>query len=323
MLYKLRTLAKQALTNIADFADLEVRSKNRARRDVAEKARLFSSVSLLDASRSTLTDAPACVIFSKDRPVQLALLLESLHRYATPLPQITVLFTSTDCKAEEIYAELESIYSESSGVKFVKENKFRDDLAREVKKISSSWMFFLVDDIVFIDCVNFSNLKSHFESGRVVSLRLGVNITRSYTTHRNVPRPKLMDLGGDLLGWRWSDGIGEWGYVHSVDGNIFPTEAIQKIAAMGEYAAPNSFEDCIGRFDFAFNNAEGVCFETSRLVNIPANRVQSEALNRAGSVSNDALISAWRQGRKLDLDAYSGLMPPAPHHEYEYRFCPR
>jgi hypothetical protein len=61
----------------------------------------------------------------------------------------------------------------------------------------------------------------------------------------------------------------------------------------------------------------GVCFPKSRTVNIPANRVQSDRLNRHGERHQDELAKLWLSGYRLDVAALDGYVNEAAHEEID------
>lgn len=89
-----------------------------------------------------------CLIFSRDRPAQLDLLLRSIDRHAADVYRsLSVLWTCTSPGFERGYAMLALDYT-PRGVRFGRERSFEEDV-RDWLRGSGDVVSFLVDDDVF------------------------------------------------------------------------------------------------------------------------------------------------------------------------------
>jgi hypothetical protein len=161
----------------------------------------------------------------------------------------------------------------------------------------------------------------------VPSLRLAPHLTRCYTLDRPQPLPPFLPdagLGPDLLAWRWSDGVLDWGYPLSVDGHLFSTAELRVLAREASFRAPNSFEGALQVHAGQFTSRLGVCFRESRIVNLPVNKVQGEYTgNRSGELGPAEVLELWRAGKRLDHRRLYGIVNDAVHQEVELAFVAR
>jgi hypothetical protein len=289
----------------------------------AERCRMLSR--LRDATPVRAGGAEvAAVVFSKDRPAQLAALLASMGECVTPAVPVRVLYAAGDDRFARAYAEVLEAFA-PAGVEGRRESRFRDDLPRLLAENDAPRVFFLVDDIVFTEPVDLTPLLRLDLATHVPSLRLGRNLERCYTADRPQPLPRFEPLPGcpGLLSWRWSEGLHDWGYPLSVDGNLFDAREMAVLAEIADYKAPNSFEVALQHFSACFDGRLGVCFEKSRLLNIPCNKVQDEVPNRAGTVDPVYLLERWEAGFGIDHRRFRGFGNASAHQELPLSLVPR
>lgn len=271
----------------------------------------------------------SCVIFSKDRPVQLDALLRSIQRFVKGVDEINVVYRASDERTSRCYKE---VFSTHSSVKPFKEVSFRDDVIGVLSDIPYQRVMVLVDDIVFLREVDLGyfrevDLKQYFPS-----LRMGRNITYCYTFNKPVKQPvfeyhkaESEDYfhGDRYLSWSWVGADGDWSYPISFDGGIFLTSEFVALAELCSYRAPNSFEMSAQWFRKMFAGRKGLCFEVSKLVNIPFNCVQAEAKNINIGISTDYFLDQWDKGNEISIGDYVGLVPNSPHMELPLTFAER
>ncbi|MBW2661985.1 MAG: hypothetical protein JRD93_08380 [Deltaproteobacteria bacterium] len=269
---------------------------------------------------STIAEA---IVFSKDRPVQLhALLTSYINRVKSPVP-LHILYSASDPKYLEVYDEVKELFKQQP-VEFRKEQNFRSDCIHLLENIRAAKVFFLVDDIVFINSVDFADYCSVNPLETIPSLRLSPSVEYCYTqsTRQAIP-PDLTRVGPDRFSWQWVNSCYDWGYVHSLDGNLFLTLEITAIAKAVLFNTPNSFEAALGQFAYILKKRRGLCYEVSKIVNIPINRVQTDYENRCGNVSLEELLNKWEKGFRIDVDALAGFQNSSVHEEITFNFVPR
>jgi hypothetical protein len=55
------------------------------------------------------------------------------------------------------------------------------------------------------------------------------------------------------------------------------------------------------------------CYTTSKVFNIPHNRVQNEVQNVHGGGSEKDLLDAWHAGKKIDIYSFAGIKNESAH----------
>lgn len=263
--------------------------------------RYFANL-LITISKGKIKNKSTGIIFSMDRPLQLNALLESYFEFCDNPEPLVVLFKSSSGKFDKGYDDVIYIFEKTHQVTFIRENDFKDDLLNILKTTKTYFLFFLVDDNLFLS--NF-NLNDYYQycNFNIFSMRMGKNIIYSYTHDLTLDLPKFKNLNG-FLSWKWQNGGYEWGYPFSVDGNIYITEMVLKMAKSINFKGPNSFEAQMNRFRFVFYFIPGLCLNKSLLVNLNLNRVQNEISNKAGEISTSDLLKAWDEGYKIEYSEY-------------------
>lgn len=274
-------------------------------------------------SRWTKIEKPSsveCVIFSRDRALQLHGLLKTMQEQVLPAIPVHVLYFTSSPAHQEAYSDVAAIF-ENKNVRFMRQNNassFKRDLMKILFSMTCDMLFFLVDDILFTRPVSLPDIISFDPDEFVPSLRMGQNLTRCYVLQMPQPQPAFFPVGensSDKIIWRWSDGTLDWNYPLSVDGHFFARREITAMASLLAFSAPNSFEDQLQIFKPLFERRYGVGYRTSRMVNIPCNRVQQEINNISGSMHPDELLSKWRDGYQIDYRKLYGINNESAHQE--------
>lgn len=271
------------------------------------------------------------VIFSKNRACQLELLLRSIKEKFVKWNEskISILYKATTEEYESGYQLVIKLHPE---FKFVKESNFKDDLIRLTDTFSKFTMFF-VDDNVFIRPFSLSETPvstfMNSEDILTLSLRMAPYITKCYTQKRDVKVPILNNFI-----WNWIEAANndlfhgypsDWGYPMSVDGHLFRTKDIILSIINLPYKAPNTFEAYLSTRPITVRK-NMICFETAKILNIPANKVQEENGNHAGvtcSLTADEINSKFLKGSIIDTNGIYDLVTPSPHFEMNFSFISR
>lgn len=269
-----------------------------------------------------------CIVFSKDRALQLHALLSSyFEKTRFPAP-VHVLYYPSTPSHEKAYNELIPLFG-AKPVFFTKQtddHSFRRDFLRLVGMVKSSSLFFLVDDIVFTEDVTLTDLKKFGTEEFVPALRMGLNLKRCYTMQKNQPLPRWSSgngKDGDKVYWKWKDGAYDWGYPLSVDGHLFSTWEIIVMSRLSRFRGPNSFEHKIQKFRRLYWNRKGVCYRKSKIMNLAINKVQQEIKNISGNIPVEFLREQWERGFQMDYRQFYGFWNESAHQEVPIRFIKR
>lgn len=263
------------------------------------------------------------VIYSYNRAMQLDALLRSLENNVKPLQHCNV---SVVWKADEggFVEGYEKVKTRFPSIKMVQEKpgEFKQQTLECIDE-NKTYTLFLVDDIIFKKPVHFGSNKLFGELDNrrylCVSLRLDRNIRQCYATNS----PQKVPISVPV--WDWKRSEGDWGYPMSLDGNVYITNYIRKIVRSLEFGNPNQLEaklDGFARANATFVPDTMLCYEDgSRLLNVPANRVQSTFQNRfEDSHDPKTLNDLYMSGKVIDISSVSEIKNTSCHWPLEYEF---
>jgi len=263
------------------------------------------------------------MVFSKNRALQLYALLESIEKY----------FNNDDVNISILYKYDEEHLDSLNELKhmfpafiFIEETDFKEHIA-DFLSAGSSLSAFLTDDIIFKDMVDVKQISEIINNNPDVltfSLRLGLHIKDCYALNSPQPVPVGNVYPPNLFVWEWKLSKMDWEYPLSVDGHIFRREQACEWFTNLEYTHPNSFEEVMQvRRDLPGIPPLAVSFVTSRLVNLPINRVQDTHTNRCGEVDSNFLLGKWNDGKKIDISKLHQFLNTGVHQELEITFKDR
>jgi len=275
---------------------------------------------LVEIEQAKLRPGLACLIFSKDRPLQLFTLLHTYFENVKNPAPVTVIYDASNQDYANAYLEVAQYFlAKSVSVAFVKEaGSFRETLTRELDKIEVNALFFLVDDIIFIRPLNLSVVNELDPQTAVLSLRHSPHLQRSYTSNASVLPPEFSNFpdSPELLSFKWFEREYEWSDPWSVDGQVLSTAEIRVLTRVSDFKAPNSYEVALKAFNDIAANRIGVCFRESKILNLPINRVQNEISNLSGSISCAYLLDQWNLGMMIDTQMFADHTPISPHEDH-------
>jgi hypothetical protein len=252
------------------------------------------------------------IVFSKNRPIQLFALLESMFKNSNMPPEnVNVLY-----KADHQYIwPMEQLKESFPKVVFHPEYDFRSQTLSLVNNALDNVVFF-TDDDVFKDKVDFNLVEGFLAANPPIvcfSLRLGKHLTECYSTQspQSVPTGFTKE---PYFVWNWKGTDWDWNYPLSVDGHVMrKTDAQFAMNNSGDWKSPNTFEGNMSHLHGQVPHPQMACFTTSKVFNIPHNRVQSEVQNVFGGGSENDLLIAWNEGKKIDIKTFQGIKNKAAH----------
>ena len=276
----------------------------------------------------------SAIVFSKDRAMQLRLLLESLQLNFSEIKDVHVLYTYSDDLFRHGYEKLKS---EFSSVQFVRQSdNFYLDILNLISRSDKYVCFFTDDDIIYRTVPESISLLDQIFNMPVscFSLRLGYNTTIRESegkSFQDALPSQTIELSQNLIGWNRTSlpTGGYWSYPLSVDGHIFEKQTmwnfVNEISCLFEHDCcsgkikqrPNFFESMLQRFYFELPPLM-TCFTESVVVNSPNNRVQNDFQNVSGSqfsFSQEDLNNKYLEGYIIDLSAINFSNIQCPHQE--------
>lgn len=266
------------------------------------------------------------IVFSKDRAAQLELLLRSFKQFFKEWEMCTVsiIYKASNEEFQRGYRLCEKLHPEFSYVDEDTCESFRSATLSGFDN-NNPLTFFLVDDIIFKEPISLEDeeFARAFSEPNVLclSLRMSKLCNYCYPISQFTPVPETIQQGQNT--WTWINEQGDWGYPLSVDGNVFPTELIKLFAENLPYHNPNSFEAHMSANTHVVKHLPlMMCYrDNSRLLNVPANRVQETFANRTGNlVSAEELNQRFLDGSRISLEPFVGLKNTSPHEEHPFLF---
>lgn len=250
-------------------------------------------------------DSMNIVIFSKDRAAQLELFLRSMKKFFpewSKYSDIHILYTYSTEAFGAAYTKTIALHPEMHYA-FENQGMFKMDTLNLIDKKRFFTMFF-VDDNIFknhftLQCEEVKDFVIR-EDIACVSLRLCPRINYCYTMNVMMTPPKFLEERHYV--WKWYGASpGDWSYPMSLDGHLFKTEEILPLITLLNYSNPNTMEGALA--NSPFNIPHMICFNDSKIFNVPANKVQSVNNNRHGNVSAQDINEKFLYSNsKLSLD---------------------
>jgi len=269
------------------------------------------------------------IIFSKDRPLQLDLCLNSIKKNFKDSSQNIVIHNNS----EQFNKTHGTLQEEHQDVEFWKQsNSLFKDVLHAITGAKNNFICFFTDDDIFYapfvcddyDFVEDTNLSC-------LSLRMGLNIVER--SHEGQTSPDVCNKGwktdNGMIAWpKTFHGYGSyWSYDLSVDGHVYRKSLILDMIdelcfIQPRYNwgnTPNVLESTIQRF---WTNGPNFIMapEHSVVVNSPNNRVQKTHENKSGEVhdySSEFLLDKYESGSRIDLDMLDFSDIKCPHTEID------
>ena len=196
------------------------------------------------------------ILFSKDRAMQLDLLLQSiLLNFNVEDYKLNILYKASNDEYNRGYNMIRDSYPQFT---YKKEENFKEDLLSLFN--DSKYTTFLTDDDIIYQSFKLNNDELHnifmLTEANCFSLRLGLNTRHCYTQQRLNSLEDFkthnfyydIDLIEPVISWKVKDGTNDYAYPMSVDGHIFKTEYIKNLCEVLEYTNLNLFESFLSNF---------------------------------------------------------------------------
>lgn len=320
----MRDIAKKILLRVARRIYPAIDQKSTLAASLQECALIGQASGFM--AQGDLNSDISGLVFSMDRALQLHALLGSYRDQVTKGPRLSLIYRVTTEAHDKSYRDVLAEFSDVilQAIKQETRDSFRGLVIDALGRVSTKNVFFLVDDNLFIEPVDLAKFAAHATSFSVPSLRMGENLSKSYTVQKSQSKPQFVGSqsqsdnsrpSSEMISWCWSGGELDWGYPLSVDGHIFQRQELLAMAETIEFDSPNTFENNLQRFIKAYQWRVGICFRKSRLINIPYNKVQTDNTNIHGEVHQDEMLQLWNEGCRIDRVSYYGLVNESAHQE--------
>ena len=287
------------------------------------------------------TDLLSILVFSYDRAFQLDALLGSFSDKVVDAKKykLAIIYRFSTPEHQQAYDEVFALHQDLNIIPIHQDTgtSFKVQTIKIIEGFTSKKLMFLVDDILFtedVDLKEFASLPNEFY---IPSLRLGKNITYSYAASKNIEIPQFIAptifseaklIPHQTNVWKWSTGERHWRRMLSVDGNIFDRREYLFLMQQVDFTSPNTLEDAVATaFDEFYKHKLGICYDKSKLVNIPINNVNqlqdSSFHNRFGNIHQDTLLKLWQQKQQMAYRNLYGVHNTSVHEEIPFETQPR
>lgn len=246
------------------------------------------------------------IIYSKNRPSQLDLLLRSINKYCFGIGKVFVLndFSGPFKPAyEKIWNKN---YNLNIEFKLQTRKTFYSVMKNTIDNINSQYVLPLCDDDVFIRPLDISNDVQFYDSSITgICLRRSLDMKESYHTGQIVDLPDFVQQGNTFK-WEWSlyDQI-RWGYPYQAGGMVYKKENFKYMIDNISFDLPNYLEYQMVVNKNKWGKTHILCYEKSPIINISVNRVQNDVPNRGGrdvSYSPEQLLKLFMADKIIDLE---------------------
>ena len=268
---------------------------------------------------------------SKNRPMQLEACLRSLKTYFNEyqVSKKAVIFKATDKEYIDAYKIVIAEYQE---VNFINETVYKKNVLDSIDQ-ANKFTIFIMDDILFKN--NFSLNDKPFqimvangkENVLSVSLRLHKGINYCYATDKNSRIPTFSrDIINEASVWKYYGCDGDWGYGYSLDANVYFTDYITHLIQKLDFYNPNTLEAVLNDKWHTVSDIKHpaylICYpDKAKMINVPANRVQSVYLNRyENSYTEKELNDLFFKGNRISLDNTKDINTNSVHYPIKYEF---
>jgi len=263
-----------------------------------------------------------CVVFSKDRAMQLELLLRSICDNFKELKNVSIICKGTTEEYVAGYAKVSKMYPQFT---WIPENNLIEDVQRVVNGFDKKCCMTLVDDEIVIRDHSIAPLVTAMEMDNglhCASLRLGKNIgDYCYTADIKGTIPELTQHG-DLYKWDWTTGDNrvDFFYPSCINSHIYRTEFLKDWINKITFGNINDLEGTLNSNISSFKHYM-ICLEKSKTVNIANNLVQS-GYNRHSDkkeFSLDVLNNKFLDGYVIDSSDFYNINNDIATFEKDYR----
>jgi hypothetical protein len=284
------------------------------RRVALKQAREHLDLQPLLAGLPAPVTSLTCVVFSKDRAMQLDACLRSIESYAPYTGPIVVVYAASTTRFAEGYERLEH----SDRVRLALQGSdLKTDVLAAIDAAVGWTTFHTDDDVFFRSPPGPPELPDGFAA---FSFRLGLNTDHCYPLGERQNIPDVV-RSGSLIAWDWTRATLDFAYPLSLNGHVFRTETIKALVERARFSNPNELESWLHRTRHTLP-AGMLAFTESSLVTLPMNAVAVTG-NRAGSdpsLAPDVLNERFLAGERIDLERMDFSSVHAAHEEIAVTF---
>jgi hypothetical protein len=262
------------------------------------------------------------IIFSKDRPAQLELLIRSIKDNFKEIYNVNVLYKVTSEQYKKGYEKVKSLYP---NLNWIEEKDFVKDYINILDSFEHyHYALILVDDEVVVDDIEVQSKLIHFSNNDLhcISLRMHPDITYCYTA--NLPSPLMQSsysINNNVFFWDWRkyDSRIDLGYPSCINSHIYQVDWLRNFSKQLSYQNVNQLEGCLN-LQRNFFKPFMMCFNKPKTINIAANLVQTGTNRYSGldEFTTENLNIKFLSGYRISTQNLYGLKMNTPTFEYHY-----
>lgn len=238
-----------------------------------------------------------------------------------------VIYRTSSERFDDAYGQVKDSFP---SVSFIKQgnNPYADFKSLTLHAVFDSphdYILFGCDDLVVKDYIDLAKSIRQMEKygAYAVYFRLGLNLTYCYTCKHSQRVPPYQELEDDLCRWYFKDGQYDWGYPNSVSMTLYRKKDIAHDLRTLRYKNPNTFEGYWAERAHSVKHKKGLFYRSSKLVNLPINKVQEGRNHHMNAISPQELLKKFNDGFKLDFTPLFGMKNIAADMEYVPPFVER
>jgi hypothetical protein len=245
------------------------------------------------------------IIFSKDRPAQLELLLRSFKRFWADWDKqkIKILFKVT---GEDYFAGYKRVVRVHPEFTYWNEDSiggsFKDALLMGIEDTEEMTAFEVDDDVMIRPFdLTMPQVKRFQRDKSIMCVNLRMDREYNYCADRDewMTVPKFEN---DT--WEWKYSRLDWGYPMSVVFNIFRTKEIKPLVERLKF---KGLELETKMSENPLPNPKMICFPKAKTVLVQINRVQDVAVNKALNIDPKEMNKRFLNGEIIRLEQFLDL----------------
>lgn len=265
------------------------------------------------------------IVFSFDRPMQLYATLESIEQYIKKYGQISVIYRTSNQDFADAYDQVKQRFPYVSFIQQHERDSFKILTLKALFASENNYVLFSTDDLIMTDYVNCNSCIRALEETQAYAfyLRLGLNLSVCYPYSAAQPVPKHVKIRDNIYAWQFEFGTFDWNYPHMIDMALYRLSDVLTFLTDIDFKGPSTLE---GHWAQAKPLCSvGLCFDTSKVVNIPLNIVQKEGSNnkQMNRYTTQELLDMFNSGLKMDINPLFRIPAVSGHIDYEPTFVQR
>jgi len=166
------------------------------------------------------------IVFTKNRPLQLEAYLESLYRYfPSELIQTYIIY-----KIELFEEQYDQLFGNYPNCVITKENDFHSDFLKILSEITTKYILFGIDDVVYFDSVGFEVIDEIFSKRSEDIFGFSLRFSKENIKDGSDPISETVAAGQTVYGLNWTQGrTPATRYPFELCATVYPTALVKRV----------------------------------------------------------------------------------------------